>query len=243
MTNKPHILIVDDDAEFCKLLSALLNNHGFSVTETNDSSNINIILRQQNINLILLDVMLNGDDGLAICRTLRHTTSIPIIMLTAMGEAIDRVIGLEVGADDYIAKPFYPRELIARIKAVLRRERNSLNVNHANTTEVKISFAGWVLLSEQRRLFSPDNVEVSLSTGEYVLLEIFLKHPNRALSRDQLLDYMHYDNNTEIYDRSIDVQISRLRKRIETNPKNPKLIKTIRGNGYMFSATIEKTST
>lgn len=240
MTHKAHILIIDDDAEFRKLLSDLLNKHGFFVIETDDSSTIPTILQQTKINLILLDIMLDGDDGLTICRKLREKSSIPIIMITAMGEAIDRVVGLELGADDYITKPFYPREVVARIKAVLRRENNSLITNDANTFDVKIYFDGWTLLLKQRRLFSPDNVEVSLSAGEYILLEIFLEYPNRSLSRDQLLDYMHHEHVTEIYDRSIDVQVSRLRKRIEINPRNPKLIKTVRGNGYMFCATIEK---
>lgn len=240
MAHKAHILIIDDDTEFRKLLSDLLNTHGFAVTETSDGSNIQSIIQQEKTDLILLDIMLDGDDGLMVCRKLREKSSIPIIMITAMGEAIDRVVGLELGADDYIAKPFYPREVIARIKAVLRRERDSLKINHVTEDDVKMCFNGWTLLLKQRRLFSPDNVEVSLSTGEYVLLEIFIKHPNRPLNRDQLLDYMHREHITDIYDRSIDVQVSRLRKRIEINTKKPKLIKTVRGNGYMFSAAIQK---
>lgn len=237
-----NILIIDDDQELRKLLHRLLEKHGFNVIEAEDGTAIFDILQKNNIDLILLDIMLEKEDGFIVCRKLREKSSIPIIMITAMDDAADRVVGLELGADDYITKPFYPREVVARIKSVLRRCNQTTETLPIETSkEIKICFAGWTLLPQQRRLFSASNVEVSLSAGEYVLLEVFLNRPNCVLTREQLLDHMHGEN-FDIFDRSVDVQISRLRKRIEPNPKNPTLIKTVRSGGYMFDAEVQELS-
>jgi two-component system, OmpR family, response regulator len=231
------ILIVDDDSEIRHLSRDLLEKNHFRVHEAENSEQIFHSLQTKAIDLILLDVMLDGEDGFVICRKLREISTVPIIMVTALGEAADRVIGLEYGADDYIVKPFYPREMIARIRSVLRRSH--LSANSTSKTETKICFAGWTLLPAQRRLFSPDNVEVSLSAREYALLEFFLKNANRILTRDQLLNDLHGDQ-LDIFDRTIDVQVSRLRKRIEINPRQPQLIKTVRSGGYLFTADVQE---
>lgn len=236
--NKEKILIVDDDQEIRYLLRELLEKHHFAAFEAENGTQAFHIFSTEKPDLILLDIMLDGEDGLTICRELREKSSVPIIMISAMDDAADRVVGLEFGADDYIAKPFYPREVLARIKSVLRRSQSA--AIKTNREDPKINFSGWTLLPKQRRLFSPENVEVMLSTGEYILLEVFLKNPNCVLTRDQLLDYMH-GAQFEIFDRSIDVQISRLRKRIEVNPRNPQLIKTVRSGGYLFASEVQET--
>lgn len=242
MDEKKHLLIVDDDAEIRQLLVKLLKSYNYTVYSAKDGTELFSILNQHKIDLIILDLMLPGEDGLTLCRKLRAKKTIPIIMLTAAGEETDRIVGLEVGADDYMAKPFNPRELVARIKAVLRRTQD-LDFHESVQSEEKklqkMEFSGWVMDLQSRKLIDPDNVEVELSTGEYVLLTAFIKSPQVVLSRDQLLDYTQH-RPAGPFDRSIDVQVSRLRQKIEANPKKPLLIKTVRGGGYLFTPKVNK---
>jgi len=230
----PHILVVDDDREIRDLLNRFLVKHGLRVSTARDGVEMSRILAGAAIDLVVLDLMLPGEDGLSLCRKLRATTTLPVIMLTAMGEDTDRIVGLEMGADDYLPKPFNPRELLARIKAVLRRVQ-SLPASSPKGDTAK--FDGWVLDLGSRRLISPQGEEVELSTGEYDLLLAFATHPRRVLSRDQLLDLAR-GRSAAPFDRSVDIQVMRLRRKIETDPKEPRLIKTVRGGGYMFAAEV-----
>ncbi|GAB4392748.1 MAG: response regulator [Gammaproteobacteria bacterium] len=241
-TTMQHILVVDDDQEILDMLGTLLKQYGFKVSLASDGEQMYQLLEQSKPDLFVLDVMLPGDDGFELCRQLRQRCDTPIIMLTAIGESTDRIVGLEMGADDYIAKPFNPRELIARIKAVLRRAKQCAHLHDNSQTEQAgdiIEFAGWKLDIGRRRLLSPDNCEIALSSGEYDLLLVFVQHPQRVLSRDQLLDQTR-NRPAGPFDRTIDVQISRLRQKIETDPKNPELIKTIRGGGYMLTSPVKR---
>ncbi len=242
MNEQPHILIVDDDREIRDLVARYLSGHGFRVRTVADGRQMQKELADWSFDLIILDLMLPGEDGLSLCRRLRVETKLPIIMLTAMGEETDRIVGLEMGADDYIAKPFNPRELLARIKAVLRRsgaqETGGIDPQDRGA---KHTFAGWVLDLQTRELVSPDRLLIPLSGGEYDLLAAFITHPQRVLSRDQLLDLAR-GREAQPFDRSIDVQVSRLRRKIEDNPSDPKLIKTVRSGGYMFTPAVRKTS-
>ncbi len=233
---KPHILIVDDDAEIRDLLSRFLSKHDFRVTTARDGREMRQALQDWAFDLVVLDLMMPGEDGLTLCKQIRTESSIPIIMLTAMGEEVDRIIGLEVGADDYMAKPFNPRELAARIKAVLRRV-GGLGANDSPETRTqKLSFAAFELDPTTRTL-QRETGEIPLTAGEYDLLIAFVDHPRRVLNRDQLLD-MARGRAAIPFDRSIDVQVGRLRRKIEEDPKNPALIKTVRGGGYMFTAEV-----
>lgn len=234
-----HILIVDDDEEIRTLLGDFLRRYQFDVSLAADGIAMWQILEQASIDLILLDVMLPGEDGFSLCRKLHSNTDIPIIMLTAIGEDTDRILGLEMGADDYIPKPFNSRELLARVRAVLRRTQECAHTQK-DTGAPKMQFAGWTLDLGKRELISPDGFDTALSAGEYDLLVTFIEHPQRVLSRDQLLD-MTRNRSAGPFDRSIDVQISRLRQKIENDPKNPQLIKTIRGGGYMFTPQITRS--
>lgn len=243
MASSPHVLIVDDDREIRELLGRFLTKHGYRVTVAIDGREMWKALAEWAIDLIVLDVMLPGDDGLALCRQLRSRSAVPIIMLTAMGEDVDRIVGLEMGADDYLAKPFNPRELLARIKAVLRRT-TSLPATGAvegaeESAERVFAFAGWRLHLDQRSLTSPEGILMPLSTGEFELLAAFVTHPQRVLSRDQLLDLAR-GRDAQPFDRSIDVQVSRLRRKIEADPAEPTLIRTVRGGGYLFAPLVEK---
>jgi len=243
MDRTAHILIVDDDREIRDLLSRFLVKHGLRVSTAADGRQMNDVLRSGAIDLIVLDLMLPGEDGLTLTRNLRasgatHGGAVPIIMLTAMGEETDRIIGLEMGADDYLAKPFNPRELVARIKAVLRRFE-SLPAVHAGEghQDRTYAFADWVLNVSTHALFNPQGESIIISGGEFEFLHAFATHPGRVLNRDQLLD-MARGRDAQPFDRAVDVQISRLRKKIEPDPKNPTLIKTVRGGGYMFTPTV-----
>ena len=235
---KPHILIVDDDSEIRDLLSRFLSKHYFRVTTAKDGREMEQSLKDWAIDLIVLDLMLPGDDGLTLCRRVRAESFVPIIMLTAMGEDVDRIIGLEVGADDYLAKPFNPRELAARIKAVLRRVSAPPVPTPADAGAEKLSFSGFELEQSTRTLRRAEEV-IPLTAGEYDLLVAFVEHPRRVLNRDQLLD-MARGRAAIPFDRSIDVQVGRLRKKIEDDAKNPTLIKTVRGGGYMFTAEVAR---
>jgi two-component system, OmpR family, response regulator len=237
MTPQDHVLVVDDDGEIRKLLGEYLRKAGYRVTAVADGKAMWQALEAAHPEVVVLDVMLPGDDGLTLCRDLRARSQVPIIMLTARGEETDRIVGLEMGADDYLAKPFSPRELLARIKSVLRRARtlpDNLRPEPART----LRFAGWRLDMAARNLTSPQGVVVALSGAEHKLLSIFLTHPRRVLTRDQLMDLMR---GREAYplDRSIDVQVSRLRRRLQDDAKEPALIKTVRGEGYVLSAQVE----
>tara|TARA_B110000438_G_C15748422_1_gene621800 strand:- start:361 stop:1110 length:750 start_codon:yes stop_codon:yes gene_type:complete len=236
---KPHILIVDDDAEIRDLLSRFLTKHEYRVTTARDGREMKKALGDWEIDLIVLDLMMPGEDGLTLCRKVRATSNMPVIMLTAMGEDVDRIIGLEVGADDYMAKPFIPRELLARIKAVLRRfEQGAIVTNPDVEKAARFSFSSFEL-DPATRSFYKDGDEVDLTAGEYDLLIAFIEHPQRVLNRDQLLD-MAKGRAAIPFDRSIDVQVGRLRKKIEPDFKEPTLIKTVRGGGYMLTAEVNQ---
>jgi two-component system, OmpR family, response regulator len=240
-SNGPRLLVVDDDREIRDLLSALLSRRGYKVVTAREEQEMRQILESSRVDLIILDLMLPGKDGLAICRELRATKAIPIIMLTARGEPTDRIVGLEMGADDYLPKPFEVRELEARIKAVLRRSGASVSSsNPESTLGARFIFAGWTLDARQRQLLSPEGVLVDLTSGEFDLLLVFAERPQRVLSRDQLMDLARGREATA-FDRSIDVQVSRLRSKIEGDPKVPELIKTVRSSGYIFTPAVQRT--
>lgn len=242
MSDAPHLLIVDDDSEIRSLLGKFLKEHGFDVFLAQDGIEMSSILEAETINLIILDLMLPGDDGLTLCRKLRNDSSIPIIMLTAAGEEVDRIVGLEMGADDYLSKPFNPRELLARVKAILRRSGNETKTQTASqsVSHTVFQFNEWKLDQTSRRLLSPQDLEISLSAGEFDLLLTLIERPQMVLSRDQLLDFTK-NREAGPFDRSIDIQISRLRKKIEVDHKNPTLIKTVRGGGYVLAAAVKKS--
>lgn len=238
MTEKQEqILIVDDDSEICELLDDYLRRSDFQPHTAPDCQAARTILRQQHIDLVLLDIMLPGEDGLSMCREMRAQSNIPIIMLTALAEEVDKVVGLEMGADDYLCKPFSARELLARVRAVLRRTHAELNTESGD--QGSVHFAGWVFDFNTHRLLSSDGVIVPLSSAEFRLLSVFLKHPNRVLSRDQLLD-LTCGREAGPFDRSIDVQVSRLRRRLGDTSQNPEVIKTVRNEGYMLAVKVEK---
>lgn len=232
-----HVLVVDDDQEIRSLLARFLHKHGFRVTTAQSGGEMWSALAANEVDLIILDVMLPGEDGLTLCRKLRETSQIPIIMLTAMGDETDRIIGLEIGADDYLPKPFNPRELLARAKAVLRRAAGAQGADTARNT---LKFASWRLDLVRRELISPEGAITELTGGEYDLLLAFLEHPNRVLSRDQLLDLAR-GRTASSFDRSIDVQVSRLRRKLEGDPHRQTIIKTVRGAGYIFVPKVERS--
>ena len=247
METAPHILVVDDDREIRDLLARFLRKHGFRVDSAADDRKMWCLLDGGRFDLIVLDLMLPGEDGLSLCRRLRAQAATasgtpagpPIIMLTAIGEEMDRIIGLEIGADDYLAKPFNPRELLARMRAVLRRS-DPAPVPSEAAGEEDLYFAGWSLRLARRELRGPDSGLVELTGGEFESLCAPADHPNRLLSREQLLDLTR-GRAAVPFDRAIDVQISRLRGKIEADPKNPVLIKTVRGTGYIFATEVERS--
>lgn len=236
MEKAPHILVVDDEDDIREPLAKYLSKNGMRVSSANGGSALREMLKSTAPNLIVLDIMMPGEDGLSLCRYLRETTDIPVILLTAMAEETDRIVGLEVGADDYLTKPFNPRELLARIKAVLRRT-NAIPSAVAPTPSGNLTFANWVLDTQRRELLDATGVSVSLSTAEYRLLTVLLQRPNMVLSRDQLLD-LTAGRDAVLFDRSIDNQISRLRKKIEADAKKPKIIQTVWGGGYTLAADV-----
>jgi two-component system OmpR family response regulator len=240
VTKQDHVLIVDDDAEIRGLLSEYLQKQGYRATAVADGKGLRAAVETSHPDVIVLDLMLPGEDGLTLCRDLRARSEIPIIMLTARGDETDRIVGLELGADDYVAKPFNPRELLARIKSVLRRAR-SLPENLKPEEAGSYRFAGWVLDVSTRNLVAPDRIVIPLSGTEFRLLRIFLDHPNRVLTRDQLIDLM-LSRDAGPFDRAIDVQVSRLRNRLREDAKEPAIIKTVRSQGYVFAAHVEAAS-
>ena len=224
------ILIVDDDEQIRQLLREYLAGFGMTVTGVTDGVAMEESLAKNSFDLVILDLMLPGEDGLSLCRSLRVKSDIPILMLTARGEAMDRVVGLEVGADDYIVKPFEPRELVARIQSILRRSRTG----RGSLTEKKeAEFMGWRLDLILRQLVSPDQIVIPLSNAEFRLLAVLVEHPNRVLTREFLLDEAR-GRGMELFDRSIDILISRVRQKLNDDPRTPSLIKTVRGEGYLF---------
>jgi two-component system OmpR family response regulator len=236
MSSGPHILIVDDHREIRDLVSRALGKEGFRVSAAPDGKAMRKVLADARIDLILLDLMLPGEDGLSLCRALRADGDIPIIILTAKGDEVDRVIGLEMGADDYLPKPFGGRELIARIRAVLRRSRvREPAAGHDKPKHYR--FERWLFDVDKRELIGDDGVAVPLSTGEFDLLLALVEHSQRTLSRDQLLDLARR-RAANTFDRSIDTQVSRLRKKIERDAGDPKLIKTVWGGGYIFTPDV-----
>jgi len=235
MHHPEHILIVDDDAEIRALLRDYLERNGLRATAVADGRGLRAALDTGRFDLVVLDLMLPGEDGLTLCRELRARSNLPVIMLTARTEETDRIVGLEMGADDYVPKPFNPRELLARIKAVLRRTQ-ALPPPADATEAQRLRFAGWTLELARRQLVSPAGVVVPLSGGEYRLLKIFLDHPNRVLTRDQLLDLAR-GREALPFDRSIDVQVGRLRRRLDDEAAT--LIQTVRGEGYVLAAEVE----
>jgi len=234
---KPHILLVEDARDIREPLARYLREHGYRATTAPDSAAARKVLKGAAIDLLVLDIMMPGEDGLSLCRSIRETSQIPVILLTARGEEVDRIIGLEMGADDYIAKPFSPRELIARVTAVLRRTQ-ALPPRQKPPGAERIRFGEWTLDTGQRELIGPDGMALPLSSGEFRLLTALLERPKIALTRNQLLD-LTKGRDAEVFDRSIDNQVSRLRRKIEQDPKNPRYIKTVWGGGYMFTSDVE----
>lgn len=232
-----HILIVDDHKEIRELVSRALAKEGFRTTMAADGRTMRKAIADGRFDLVLLDLMLPDEDGLSLYRWLRGHSSVPVIMLTAKGEEVDRVIGLEMGADDYLPKPFGTRELIARIRAVLRRSRVAVPPVDTARRPERLRFDRWQLDTGARELLRDDGVTVPLSTGEYELLIVLVERPQRVLTREQLLDLAR-GRAAVAFDRSIDTQVSRLRKKIERDPSDPRIIKTVWGGGYMFAAPV-----
>jgi two-component system, OmpR family, response regulator len=232
-----HLLVVDDDREIRRLLEAYLTQSGYRVTSVGDGRAMRRALNEHRIDLIVLDLMLPGEDGLSLCRGLRAQSNMPVLMLTASSSEIDRIVGLEMGADDYLTKPFSPRELLARVKSILRRAK-SLPHQQVAADVSNYRFGEWTLDVATRNIIAIDGLVVPLSGAEFRLLSVFLDHPQIVLSRDQLLELVS-GRETIPLDRSIDVLIGRLRKRLNDDGKEPALIKTVRSAGYVFAARVE----
>ncbi|HYI87971.1 MAG TPA: response regulator [Burkholderiales bacterium] len=239
MERADHVLVVDDDAEIRKLLGEYLERNGFRVSLATDGAEMRRALDRSRPDIVVLDLMLPGDSGLKLCRDLRVESSLPVIMLTARAEEVDRIVGLEMGADDYLAKPFSPRELVARIRSILRRARGL--ASPAGRGAHQLRFAGWTLDLAGRQLVAPDGVVVALSGAEFKLLSVFVEHPNRVLDRNQLMD-LTVGRDGAPFDRSIDVQVSRLRVRLRDDAREPRIIKTVRNEGYVLAAVVERVS-
>jgi two-component system, OmpR family, response regulator len=233
MKSTPHVAIVDDHRDIRELVGRYLGQHGFRVSAAENAIAFQRLFERSALDLVVLDIMMPGQDGLSLCQQLRATSNLPVILLTAVTEDTDRILGLEVGADDYITKPFNPRELLARVKAVLRRAQSLPPQRGPRARSVQ--FDRWTLDTSRRELLGEDGVAVPLSTAEFRLLCVFLDRPAMVLSRDQLLD-LTAGRTAEAFDRSIDNQVSRLRRKIELDPKSPELIKTHWGGGYSFEA-------
>jgi len=236
----PNILVVDDDEELLTLLEKFFERYGHTIKVASTGSQMDACMAIESFDILILDVMLPGEDGLSLCKRVRAASNIPVIMLTAMTETSDRIVGLELGADDYVAKPFDARELLARVRALLRRTSQEAQ-KKPKEHYPSLKFGSWQLNLAKRELRSADMTFVPLSSGEFELLLAFLEHPNRLLTREQLIDYARGSTH-EVFDRSIDVQISRIRRKIEANPRNPEMIRTVRNAGYIFTVPVEKSS-
>src|SRR3981189_1280663 len=239
MAAMPHLLMVDEYDDIRSLLTPFFKKHSHAVTVAADGAAMFAALETHSIDLVILDVMLPREDGFSLCQRLRATSRVPIIMLTAVTDHTDRTVGLELGADDYVTKPFDQRELLARVKAVLRRTADTLAVAAPSDTRPILCFGDWRLGVARRELRSSDNTLVLLSGGEFDLLLAFVEHPQRVLTRDQLIDFARGSSHVA-YDRSIDVQVSRLRYKLEADPKNPVLIRTVRNGGYVFAPAVSR---
>jgi DNA-binding response OmpR family regulator len=238
MADEAHLLLVDDERDIREPLAAYLARAGYRVSKAANAEAARALLAAKEFDLVLLDIMMPGEDGLALTGFIRATTTVPVILLTARAEETDRIVGLELGADDYVTKPFSPRELLARIKAVLRRSGDSSARVRPPEAE-SFAFGPWVLKTGERELVDREGVAIPLSTGEYNLLYAFVTHPRRVLSRDQLLD-LSQGRELAAFERSIDNHISRLRKKIEESASDPKLIKTVWGGGYMLASEVTR---
>jgi DNA-binding response OmpR family regulator len=234
----PHILVVDDDPALRELLATYLGDNELRVTTVASGAAMAEAFDREAIDLVVLDLRLPGEDGLQLARALRERAAVPIVLLTGRAEEADRVMGLELGADDYVTKPFSPRELLARIRAVLRRYHAPTDLPARDEQRRAYRFAGWELNLRTRKLSNPQGEKLDLSNGEFSLLAAFCGAPQRVLSRDQLLGLSRL-HNAEVYDRTIDVQILRLRRKVEADPSHPQLIVTERGAGYIFNAAVE----
>jgi DNA-binding response OmpR family regulator len=238
-TLPPHVLAIDDDAAMRELIADYLGEHDLRVTTVATGAEMEKVLAETPIDVVVLDLRLAGEDGMQYARKLRETTEIPIIIVSGRLDEADRVMGLELGADDYLTKPFSPRELLARVRALLRRYKTTTEaLPPRNDKRRAFRFGGWELNLRTRRLIGPEGQRIELSNGEFSLLEAFCAAPQRVLTRDQLLDRSRL-HSAEVYDRSIDVQILRLRRKIEANPSQPQYIKTERGAGYIFDTPVE----
>ena len=237
-SSQPHLLVVDDDAEILALIERYFSGQGFKVSTAASGTAMRAAIQVDSIDIVLLDLGLPGEDGFDLTRFLRANWKGAIIIVSGRGESVDRIVGLELGADDYVTKPFDLRELLARVRSVLRRSAPA-NAEPAVTNGAAIEFAGFRLDPHARLLTEPQGSPVPLTTGEYELLCIFLDHPNRVLSRDQLMGFMH-GRDAGPFDRAIDVQIGRLRRKIERDPSIPELIKSVRGAGYLFAARVQR---
>jgi DNA-binding response OmpR family regulator len=235
-----HILVVDDQKEICEVVQQYLSSEGYRVSAAHDGTGMRRVMAQEEVDLVILDLMLPGEDGLTLARALREESTVGIIILTGRGETVDRIIGLEMGADDYLPKPFHLRELLARVKSVLRRASTRAQNEKAAgaSARARARFAGWHLDLSTRELVSPTGGEVRLTTGEFDLLAAFVNNANQVLSRDRLLDLAR-NREAGPFDRTIDVQVGRLRRKLEPDPQKPTMIKTVRGTGYIFTPQVE----
>jgi two-component system OmpR family response regulator len=238
MTATTHILVVDDQKEICEVVQQYLSSEGYRVSVAHDGGAMRKVMAQDPAELVILDLMLPGEDGLTLARQLREDSTIGIIILTGRSETVDRIIGLEMGADDYLPKPFHLRELLARVKSVLRRVSIRAQTAKPAGARTRARFAGWHLDLATRELVSPEGGEVRLTTGEFDLLAAFVNNANQVLSRDRLLDLAR-NREAGPFDRTIDVQVGRLRRKLEPDPDKPTIIKTVRGTGYIFTPSVD----
>ncbi|QFT76584.1 response regulator [Erythrobacter sp. THAF29] len=239
MSDYTSILLVDDEPTLREPLAEYLSGQGFAVTEAASAASARTELTRNQPDIVLLDIMMPGEDGLSLCRHLVETQKLPVIFLTARGEPTDRIVGLELGADDYVVKPFEPRELVARIRTVLRRVGRAPSPS-TQAEDWLYEFEGWRLDPLKRKLSDPGGVTIPISTAEYRLLRAFLDNPKSVLDRDRLLD-MVQGRTAHLFDRAVDNQVSRLRRKIETDTRNPQFIQTVRGGGYRFAAQVSRT--
>ena len=233
------IAVVEDDAEIRSLVTGLLQREGFDAAGCRTAAEFDRLVERQRIDLAILDIMLPGEDGLSLCRRLRGRGEVPVLMVSAKSDDIDRIIGLEIGADDYLPKPFNPRELIARVRAILRRTREAHRVAAPASSAERLAFAGWTVDAGARAVTDPDGNPVDLTGGEFDLLMAFVSHAQRVLNRDQLLDWTR-GRSAGPFDRAVDVQLSRLRRKLAAHPSGEDMIRTIRGGGYLFTAPVTR---
>ena len=238
MSQIPHILIVDDHRDIRDAVTRYLEKNGMRASSARDAVEMDAMLAVGRYDLIVLDVMMPGEDGLSVCRRLSAEGKAPILMLTALGDETDRIVGLEIGADDYLPKPFNPRELLARIKAIMRRSER-LEPSAGALSGRRMAFAGWIVDTDRRLLLTAANKEVPLTSAEFKLLTVFLERPRLVLSREQLLD-LTAGRAAQIFDRTIDNQVSRLRRKIERDPARPEIITTVRGGGYCLASDVSE---